>query len=260
MHLTDIDLFYWVAGFIGHLALLLVLWRRHRSREFPIFTAWVASNLARTITLALVAHTENKEFYYYAYWSLAIIDTTLQLGIVYEMYSLTFRPLGQWAADVRSTLVGLLLGSVAIAAVLTGISHPQTRLFVEMLTIRGNLFSSVWMSELFVAMITLAVKVGLPWKTHVANIAQGLGVYSLFGVMIETANSYFGLGGTVQIYNLLSHCRMTLYLGCLVYWIVMLWKDAPDTSEMSRELRLQLIGLRARVERDLETIRPRRHR
>jgi len=60
MHLTDLDLFYWVAGFIGHLGLLLLLWRRHRAREFPIFTAWVASNLARTIILALIADTKKQ--------------------------------------------------------------------------------------------------------------------------------------------------------------------------------------------------------
>lgn len=255
MHLTDLDLFYWAAGFAGHLILLLVLWLRRRFREFPIFSAWIASNLLRTVILALIAYTENKSVYYYTYWGLAVVDTGLQLGIVYEMYAHTFRPLGDWAEDVRRTLAWLLLASIMLAAVITGFSAPPAKLLVERLTIRVNLFSSVWMSELFVAMIAIAVKVGLPWKAHVVRISEGLGVYSLFGVMIEAGNTYFGLRGNERIYDLLSHCRIALYLGCLLYWMVTLWRQAPDTLEMSQELSRQLSELRAIVARDLAMIR-----
>jgi hypothetical protein len=255
MRLTDADFFYWTAGFLGHLFLLLILWRGHRVRKFPIFTTWIASSLARTAILVFVAHFEGRAFYYYYYWSLGIIDTALQLGVVYEMYSLTFRPLGEWAKDVRNTLWWLLLLSVAVAVALTMIASPHTRLWVQALTIRVNLFSSAWMSELFTAMITICVKVGLPWRAHVARISHALGIYSLFGVIIESENTYFGLESNVQAYIALSHLRMTVYLSCLLYWIVMLWKDAPDTREMSVQLHQQLAGLQARVERDLQTIR-----
>jgi len=256
MHLTGVDLFYWTAGFLGHVALLVVLCKRHRARKFPVFTLWIASNLARTTVLFFVARFSGRATYYYTYWTLAIFDTVLQFGIVYEMYALTFRPLGVWATkDVRNIFAWLLSLSLLIAAVLTLMARPHTRLWVQEVTIRGNLFSSLWMSELFVGMITISVKVGLPWKAHVARISQGLGVYSLFGIMIEAGNSYFGLGGRAHDYATLSYARMTIYLCCLLYWIAMLWKNAPDAREMSVELHQQLARLQATAERDLQTIR-----
>lgn len=255
MHFTGLDLFYWAAGFLGHAVLFAVLILRRRFKQFPIFTTWIASNLLRTVALALIAGTGNRASYYYAYWSLAAVDTALQLGIVYEMYSHTFRPLGKWAVDVHSTLRWLLLGSVVLAAGLAGIATPHTKLWVEMLTIRVNLFSSVWMSELFVAMIAVAACVGLPWKAYVVRISAGLGVYSLFGVMIAAGNTYFGLKGGERIYDLLSHCRMAIYLACLIYWVGALLRDEPDSLKMSQELDRQLNELSAMIRRDVDFIR-----
>ena len=255
MHLTDLDLFYWTAGFAGHLILLMVLLRHRQFSEFPIFTVWIASNLLRTAILAMVAYTESKAFYYYAYWSLAAVDLALQLGIVYEMYSHIFRPLGRWAEDVRRTLAWILLGSVVIAAGLTGFAAPHTKLWVEKLTVRVNLFSSLWMSELFVGMIAIALSVGLPWKPHVVRLSEGLGVYSLFGVIIEAGNTYFGIGGNQRIYDFLSHCRMTLYLACVIYWTTAFWKEVPVCSEMSQEMGRRLNELCAMARRDLDILR-----
>ena len=73
---------------------------------------------------------------------------------------------------------------------------------MQVVVIKGNFFSSVAMSELFVGMIALSVKSGLPWKTHVARISQGLGVYSIVDLVIETGHSYFGVGQNTQVYTL----------------------------------------------------------
>lgn len=260
MYLTHVDLVYWAAGFMGHLVLLLVLWYRHRAREFPIFTTWIASNLARSLVLALVEHFGGRAAYYYTYWSLAVVDMALQFGIVYEMYSKTFRPLGVWATDVRGAFSWLLALSLVFAAALTEMARPHTRLLVQGITIRGNLFSSAWMSELFVGMIALCVRVGLPWKAHVARIVHGLGIYSLLGVVIEAGNSYFGLDRNLTAYAALSRFRMTLYLCCLLYWSVTLNKSAPGAREMSADMHDLLVRLQAKAERDLQLIRAWRQR
>ena len=74
---------------------------------------------------------------------------------------------------------------------------------------RGNLFAAALQSELFVAMMALSIDARLPWKTHVAKIAQGLGAYSLLGVLIETGHSYFGV---VESYQRLLFCPMFVWL------------------------------------------------
>src|SRR5258708_989436 len=113
------------------------------------------------------------------------------------------------------------------------------------------------MSDLFVGMVALSVKFGLPWKTHVARISQGLGVYSIIDVLVETGHSYFGVGHSTQIYASLAHLRMSSYLICAAYWIVMLWRNAPVSKKLPEQLRDQLIGLQNVVDTDLEQIRVR---
>jgi len=256
--LTGLDLLFWAAGLGAHVILLAVILIRRRFMVFPIFTVFVISNIGRTVALGLVELYGTKASYFYAYWSLAILDTILQLSVVYEVYSLTFRPLGSWARDLRGALAWLVVVSIVVAAGLTWLATPHARLWMQVVVIKGTFFSSACMSELFVGMIVLAVRAGLPWRTHVARISQGLGVYSLIDVLIEAGHSYFGVGRNTQTYTMLAHLRMSAYLICVAYWIVMLWRDEPRPRKLPKKFRGQLIHLQTMVDSDLERIRVRR--
>jgi hypothetical protein len=258
MQLTGFDLLFWAAGLGAHLILLSVLLIRRRFKVFPIFTAFIVANVLRTVALYLVQLYGTRFSYFFTYWSLAVLDTVLQLGVVYEMYSLTFRPMGVWARDLRGAFVWLVAGSIVVAAGLTWLATPHAPLWMQVVMIKGSFFSSACMSELFVGMVVLAVKAGLPWKTHVARISQGLGVFSIIDVLNEAGHSYLGLERDSPAYTSLSHFRMTVYLLCLAYWIVMLWRNAPDSKRLPDHMRGQLIQLQNIVDSDLEKIRARR--
>jgi hypothetical protein len=249
MQLTGLDLLFWAAGFYSHIVLLLVLSTRRRASEFPFFTALIASNVLRTAALYLIIHHGTKHEYFYTYWSLAAVDMTLQFCVVYEMASHVFRPLGGWAPDVRKSFAWLIFGSIAIASALTCLAKPDTQIWARSIVIRGNFFSSALMSELFVGMIALSVTVGLPWKTHVARISQGLGIYSIIGVLTEAGHNQFGTHS--HIFATLSHLRIATYLICIWYWNIMLWRNAPAPRELPEEMRIQLFTLQRTVEYDL---------
>lgn len=258
MHLSGLDLLLWATGLLAHVTLLSVLVVRQRLKAFPFFTTLIVTNIGRTVALALVEVLGSRTEYFYSYWSLGVLDTIRQLSVVYEMYSCTFRPLGIWAPDVRDAFTGLLLVTTGVATILTCLAAPHVRLWVQIAIIKSNFFSSVCLSELFVGMLALSVKTGLPWKTHVARISQGLGVYSAFDVLIETSHNYFGVGRNTQTYTSLSHFRMYAYLFCVVYWIFTLWRNAPSSKMLSKDLREQLIRLQNIVDGNAETIRVRR--
>jgi hypothetical protein len=255
MHLTGLDLLFWAAGFLENVALLFILWYRRRAKDFPCFTTLITLNVVRTIVLYLVLHYGTKQAYFYTYWSLAVLDVMVQLCIVYELASRVFRPLGEWAADVRSSLIWLASLSVTAAAGLTWLASPPTRNWIQAVVTKGLLFSAALMSELFVAMMALSINAKLPWKTHVAKIAQGLGAYSLISVLIETGHNYVGVGRDVPAYIVLSHVRMAAYLGCVAYWIIMLWRDERPSREMTEEMRVKLFTLQRWVESDLQGLR-----
>lgn len=256
MHLTGLDLFFWAAGFFGHVSLLVVLFVRHRAATFPLFTVLIANDVIKTISLYSVAVRGNQHTYLIAYIVLTMVDILLQIAVIYEMSSYVFRPLGKWATDVRAELIWAISFSIVLALALTWLSAlPPTNTWLRSLLLHGNFFSAVLMAELFAGMLILSVSAGLPWKTHVARIAQGLGFYSFICILIESGHSYFGMDYSLKITTYLSYIRMLTYLICLAYWIVMLWLEAPTPRTLSDEMRTQLVDLQAQVAGDVQRIR-----
>ena len=121
--------------------------------------------------------------------------------------------------------------------------------------LRGNFFTSALMSELFVGMMALSATAGLPWRTHVARIAQGFGVFAVVCVLLETANNYFGLAQGTRTTLELANLRRFTYTGCLGYWVVTLWQEAPAPRELPDAMLTQIYTLQRQVEHDLIRIR-----
>jgi hypothetical protein len=255
MQLSGFDLFVWAATFLGHILLLLVLWKRHRAGDFPVFTTLIAANVARSIALYVVLHHLSHRAYFYSYWSMAVVDMVLQLLVFYELAVHVFCPVGVWARDVQKTFIGLVCGSVLVALLLTALASPATRTPVQAVVIRGSFFSATLISELFIGMMALSVTAGLPWKTHVARIAQGLGAYSLVSLVTGAAANYFGVSHDTHIYTALARVSVLTYLMCEAYWIVMLWREAPAPRELPEAMRMQIYSLQKQVEYDLIRIR-----
>ena len=255
MNLSGFDRFVWAACFYGHISLLLVLWIRRRAKSFPLFTAYIAENTIKTIVLYFVFYHCSRYAYFYSYWSFVIVDEALQLLVFYELAVRIFCPTGVWASDVRRTFLGLVCASTLVAFLLTWLAHPAADLPIQTFIVRSSFFAAALMSELFVGMVVLSSTAGLPWKTHVARIAQGLGAYSIVCVAKGIIVNYVGMNQHVQIYAEMSHIRILAYLGCEAYWIVMLWQEAPAPRELPEFMRVQIFTLQRQVECDLMRIR-----
>jgi hypothetical protein len=258
MHLAGLDFFFWAVGLFENLALLFVLWYRRLANRFPFFTGLAVLSVIRTIVLYLVHGYGTKDSYFDIYWSLAILDAVLQLGIVYEIASLVFRPVGVWAPDVRQSFLWLAGLSVAVASGLSWLASPPARAWEQSFVTKGNLFASALMSEVFVCMMALSIGAGLPWRAHAAKIAKGLGAYSLVSLLIEAGHSYFGVGRGAPAFVFLSHIRIAAYLICVAYWAVMLWQQEQLSRELTEEMRERLLILQTRVKYDLQSLRSRK--
>ena len=111
------------------------------------------------------------------------------------------------------------------------------------------------MTELFAGLIALSATIRLPWKTHAARIAQGLGFYSFVCILIEAGHSYFGIDQSIKISADLTYFRMLTYMICAGYWIVMLWLPAPVPKLLPKKMEEQLLTLKKQVDADLQRIR-----
>jgi hypothetical protein len=253
MHLSGAVFAFWAAGFTAHFLLLFVLLFRHHAKTFPAFTTLIAANLLNSIALYEIALRGSKHAYFVAYFAFAILDLVLQLAVTYELARSVFCPTGTWARDIRKGFLILVLGSLAVAFVLACLPSPPEKTVLGMLLDRGNLFSSALQCELFVGMIAFSSTANLPWNTHVARIAQGLGFYSLIGLVTEAGHNI--LTRNTLAFESLTYVRMSTYLLCASYWIVMLWLPAPAPQELPEEAQRQLFTLQRRVEYDLRKLR-----
>jgi hypothetical protein len=255
MHLNHTDYLFWAAGLFAHIVLLVVIVARHRATTFPFFTTLISANIVKTITLYLVALHGTRYSYRVTYSCLTAADLVLQFCVVYEVALNVFRPVGHWPQDVRRGFVIVLLGSITIAMAVTALAETPAKTWLAAMLIRGNFFSSALMSELFAGMIVLSVTVGLPWKPHAARIAQGLGFYSLVTILTEAGHNIFGMERSSRISGDLTLLRILTYLICVMYWIVMLWRDAPAPRELPAQMRSQLVAFQRLLEYDLRKLR-----
>jgi hypothetical protein len=260
MHPTAFVRIVWTATFANSLLLLIVLFMRRRAGSFPAFTTYVAFEVFDTIAGFLAFHYLALATYRNVFYSLQILDECIQVLVFYELAVHVFCPTGAWARDVRRAFLSLVAASAVVAFLLSWIAQPPAPLRVQTFILRADFFSSLLMSELFVGSVVLTATVGLPWKTHVARIAQGLGAYSLFGLAIDIGVTPVGITPDNAVFAALMRAQKLVWLACQVYWIVTLWQEAPAPRELPEVMRAQIFSLQNRVRDDLIRIRGPRNR
>jgi hypothetical protein len=255
MHLTAFVRIAWAATFANNVLLLLVLLVRRRIGIFPAFTSYVALSILDNIVGFLALRHLSHSAYQNIFYSLDVLGEVIQILVFYELAVHVFCPTGTWARDVRRAFIYVVAGSAAVAFLLSWIARPPAPLPSQTFILRTDFFSSVLLSGLFVGTVALAATVGLPWKTHVARIAQGLGAYSLFSVAIGIGIASVGITAHNTVFAPLIRAQKVLGMACQVYWIVMLWREAPAPRELPEGMRAQIFTLQKHVENDLIRIR-----
>jgi hypothetical protein len=257
MKLSGVEQFLWAGGFVLECLLLAVLFLRRRAASFPAFTFLIVFYVARDIFLFSLAYRFGIKSwpYFLSYWPLAFVDELIQLVVAYELAVQVFCPTGKWARDIRQAFLWLIVASCVLALALSMVVSPVTVRHYQTFLYRSNLFTSALMSELFVGMMVLSATAGLPWKTHVARIAQGFGAFSILSFALDAVQSYLGRSHGLRPYVVTSDVVKFAYLGCASYWIITLWQEAPAPRELPDAMLMQIYTLQRRVENDLLHIR-----
>lgn len=245
-------------GLISEVVLIGVLVVKKLTRRLKVFTILVCYYTLQTILLYAVMRYAGGRVYFYAYWSSAIIDVLLQICLFMEGAIQIFRPTGYWGADIKRTLICLLSASVTLALALTWLAAPETKYPVQAVVIRGHFFSSVLISELFVAMVTFSVALGLPMNTYISRVLNGWGVYTIAGILIQGLQSYFGVAKGTETYALLSQYKVALYVLITIYWSIALWLPAPEPRDLPQRMQHKLLEMNKAMTYTLSMLRFRR--
>ena len=117
--------------------------------------------------------------------------------------------------------------------------------------IRGDLFVSLMVSEIFTVVLITSQRQGLHWRSHVMSIGYGLMVWAVFGLVLGLLHGYWGRH---VHYVGVEHVRMLVYLTILIYWIIALWRDEPEKEQPPTEMRDAILHLTDRVSYDLAKV------
>ncbi len=251
MGLTILDNALWVAGFVGHVALLAVLLVRSRWRNFPVFTSLIAYQAAVTVTLFLVSRYGSRHAYFLWYWILALGDYIFQVALIFEIARDVLHSTGTWVRDARmGFLFWSAVGMLLAAGLCLNISPPTTK-GLDLWEMRATLFTSLLTCELFLSISTSANRLGLPWRSHVMALGQGLVAWAIIAVIGDVAHIATGWHSEFVLFDRL---RMYLYLGVLVFWAVSFWRPEKGRTPLSPEMEQYILALHQRVRYDLGNV------
>jgi hypothetical protein len=207
--------FIWAAGLVAHLVLLVVLFARRRFQVFPWFTLLIAFYLLRSLGLAATLRFSGHPAHQFATSILDLTDVLLQCAVLAELTWIALRPLG----GVRRVTLPLLLLASAILAVLR--LAPTTHHWsLRAGLIVGHFFVAVLMVEWAAVLAFLLRPLHLSWRSHVAAITFGFGIYS---AALLAGGGYFTVGREMSDYIFFSFFRVSVYLLILLGWSVILF-------------------------------------
>jgi hypothetical protein len=251
MDLSALDETLWAGGFFGHAALFSILMARHRWREFPAFTTLIGFYAARTVLLYAIFLQEARVWYAWAYYSGALFDFALQLGVIWEIAHIVLRPTGSWVRDARKQFLFWGAAGILIAAALPWLVTPPAASLLHRLEVRGNLFTSLVICELIAVVTWTSRSLGLGWRNHVMALGNGWTAWAVVAILVDGLHSYFG---AERYFRELEHARMVVYLAVLGYWMVQFWLEEPARQPITPELRAHILALHERIKNNLDTL------
>jgi hypothetical protein len=208
----------WVAGLLGHLLLLAVLFTRKRVARFPWFTLLIIFYLLRSIGLAATLHFSGHPAHRFALLILDLTDVLLQCAVLAELTWIALQPLG----GIRRITLPLLLVASGILIVMRLAPARHTTLRMDLVLLHFLL--SVLMVEWTIMLAFLLRPLALSWRSHVAAISFGFGIYS---AALLAGGSYFTIGREMSDYVVFSFFRISVYLLILLFWAIALWFKEP---------------------------------
>lgn len=251
MNFTILDNVLWAAGFLGHVALLVVLLVRRRWQAVPVFTLLVTFQVLVTAVLFPISRYGSWHTYVLAYWITVFGDYCFQLVLLLEIARAVLRPTGTWIQDARRSFLLWSAGALLVAAIFALTVGPPSARGLDLWEVRARLLTSLLTCELFIAIALAANRLGLPWRSHIMALGQGITIWALISLLGDVG--HVALGWSLE-FVVFDHLRMFVYLAVLVFWAIVFWVPEPARAPLSPEMQDYLLALHRRVQYDLDRI------
>ena len=251
MNLSALDYALWAANFLCEAVLFSILIYRRRYREFPVFTALIGFEAAIPVALYLIYIRGYYVWYARVYWSQALIDFALQLGVIWEIARIVLQPTGTWVRDARKQFILWGAAGILLAAAFPWLVTPPATTLLGRLQVRGFLFTSLVICELIAVVTRTSKSLGLSWRNHLMALGNGWTAWAVVAILVDGLHSFPGMQ---RYFTVLEHVKMFAYLAALGYWSVQFWLEEPARQPISPQLRAYILDLHQRIKNDLDRV------
>ncbi len=208
-----LDNVIWATAFFGHILLLAIIVFHRYYKLLPVFTTYMAYNIARAIFLFPAYKYLPHHTYYIVYWSAAVPDYLLQFGILYEITRNLLSTNESRREIWRSwkLWLAILFSISATILIICSIRFEEAKLLSKIIE-TVDLTVSVLRTLLFTSIVLLSGALSSSLKNLTQRVATGLAIFSI----IDLVSTY-----EFAIYHdrWLVYYQSTAYLISLGYWI-----------------------------------------
>src|SRR5258706_1856342 len=220
-------------------AVVFSLWRKKLHKEFPIFRAYLLTQIM-TVAILLPVYNFASDHFYFRYWSFlnwgaSFIGFSLGFKVLHEIFMDVFRPyyamkdlgtiLFRWGA-----LVMLLVGVVVAASTRVDIPLVDQALVAVQRCVRLAQMGMV----LF--LISFASHLGIRWQHRSFGLALGFGFFATTELVLY-ALVLNGRGFVSQ--EAATVANMMAYEASILIWLSYCWMASPVVIAASTRLRTQ---------------------
>ncbi len=196
------------------LGVIVVMLRKKRATEFPIFVSYLAFGALATIA-GLAGYVYGSCLgYQYLIWVFGFLFVALEFGVMYEVFCSALKPYSA-LIDLGKMLFGWASLFLLIAASITAfatVGSQQSKLAAAVAVVERSM--RLIECGLLLLFFLLEKKLGLSWKTPSISIALGLGCCAAVDLVISYLRTLF----IPTSRPVLDVVNITLYMTVLGFW------------------------------------------
>jgi len=196
----------WSAHPVLQLSVGALMFKRKLHRKFPIFFAYIVSQVLIFSVLFPIYKWGNYPEYFYTYWITSGVSLVLGFMIIHEIFLDVFHPyhtlkdlgsvLFRWAALVMLLVAGVVAASSPIGA--------QGPLVEAVVTVQRCV--RVIQCGLILFLLVFSRYLGVSWRQHSFGIALGFGGFAIVELTMFTLNaSNHASEAAVNLINLVGY-------------------------------------------------------
>ncbi len=221
---------FWIAGLIGGISLVVLMWKKKLYRDFPIFFALISAESSSDLLNFILMLRHERHLYYYTYWTGVAVTTCLGFLVLQEIFRHIFRPFESLRAFGSalfrwSALVLLMVGVIMAVSSGSTLQSPITR---YIFTIDRSV--QLMQCGLVLFMYLFARQLGLTEGHRTFGITIGLGVRAAVQLLTVTLLSLFTSRPLTRTLNV---TQMAVYFIVVVVWIVYMYRKEPERRRSS---------------------------